>query len=87
MNEPKTIITDWDKVPNGLILVRAFHERVGHHVYHVELKTDANQPCCALLPRVPIYTSEATKDSHKTFWNWAMENLPVYDYPTPIKAA
>ena len=80
----KNLTTEWDSIPKGLCLIRMMHERAGRHCLHIKLKVDDSpwydQPC------VPFYSQEATKGSHAQFWDWASENLPIWDYPAPVKA-
>jgi hypothetical protein len=71
---------NWKEVPNGIILVQCFHERIQRTIFHIGLKLN-NDPEYD-QPKVPFAMSqEATRDSHKEFWAWAQENLPIYIYP------
>jgi len=77
---------DWSQVPKGLCLVRMLHERTGKHCLHLHLKLN-DEPWYD-QPQVPAtYSQESTPDSHREFWEWAEEHLPIYNYPTPVRNA
>jgi hypothetical protein len=80
----KAWLADWSQVPKGLCLVRMFHERSGKHCLHLHLKL--NDGPWYDQPHVPTaYSQEATKDSHREFWEWAEKSMPIYNYPEVVR--
>jgi hypothetical protein len=77
--------TNWSDIPNGICLMRMFHERTSKHCLHVQLKTD-DRPWYE-QPHFPTILSQAaTQTSHADFWDWAEKNLPIFDYQEPVKS-
>jgi hypothetical protein len=35
----------------------------------------------------PVYSETMMKPKFEEFWAWALENLPIYEYPDIVKAA
>lgn len=80
-----TLFGDWEQMPKGLCLIRMKHERTGRHCLHLQMKL--NDGPWYDQPHVPVaYSQEATKDSHREFWQWAAANLPTWDYPELVKS-
>lgn len=75
---------DWSQVPKGLILVRMLHERTGKPCLHLHLKLK-DGPWYDQA-HVPAYSQFATRDTHREFWEWAEQNLPIFDYPEVVRA-
>lgn len=77
--------TDFKTVPMGLFLMRTYHASTGGPVLHFCLKVrDADfyeQAAC------PVYSETMMKPKFEEFWAWALENLPIYEYPDIVKAA
>lgn len=82
---PAPAVSDFNAIPKGLYLCRMLHERTGKHSMHVGLKLH-DAPWHA-QPSVPVYSEEATGERCAKFWKWAAENLPIYEYPVPVKSA
>jgi hypothetical protein len=77
---------NFDNIPKGLFLFRAKHESLdGVACLHLRLKI--NDEPWYNQPHTPVYSEDATKTSCATFWTWAQENLPIYEYPNEIKKA
>jgi hypothetical protein len=82
---PKNLATEWSQVPCGIYLMRAFHERIGKHTLHLQLKV-SERPWWD-HPHIPhAYSMNCTNKSHSDFWNWAIENLPAWDNPDHIQS-
>ena len=77
------IITDWPQVPHGIFLMRMFHESRGEHVLHLHLKV-SDAPWYD-QPSIPAAVSQAASGGEE-FWDWAEQNLPIFDYPSPLPA-
>jgi hypothetical protein len=76
--------TDYNQVPLGLYVMRARHESAnGQPILHLRLKTNDGPWYDA--PSVPTH-SQGVK-GYDEFWQWAVASLPVWEYPTEIKAA
>ncbi len=78
-------VSDFAALPKGLYLCRMLHERTGKHVIHIGLKL--HDVPWHDQPRVPVYSEEATSATCAEFWEWAAKNLPIYEYPNPVKSA
>lgn len=77
---------DWSAIPPGLLLVKMFHERTGRHCLHLHLKL--NEDPWYDQPKVPATLSqEASMGTHSKFWEWAEQNLPIWEYPEKVKAS
>jgi len=84
MNQNET--SNWDEIPQGICLIRMLHERTRKHCLH--LHTKANAGPWFDQPHIPAALSQkATENSHRDFWKWAEETLPIYNHPEPIKSA
>ena len=78
------LVKEWNDIPNvGLILIRMFHERKDKHVFHIHLKI--NDKPWFDQPKLPVPVFSAEVSSCEEFWDWAKENLPVWDYPDIVK--
>lgn len=74
---------NWEKIPHGLFLMRMLHKRTGKHCLHLHLKL--NDGPWYGQPEFPsAYSQEATEDTHREFWTWAEQNLPIWEYPNPV---
>lgn len=80
-----TVYSDWQQVPNGLILIRMFHESLGAHCLHLHLKL-SNGPWYN-NPRGPASSEHSTAKTHADFWEWAKHNLPIYNYPKVVQSS
>jgi len=82
------ITTDWAKIPHGFYLRREYHPGLargaGGWVHTINVKT-SDEPAYN-QPHVP-----AREDSWRhgattsDFWNWAQENLPVWETAPRVK--
>lgn len=79
----KNEFNTWEEIPKGMCIIRMSHERIGKSCLHLHLKVDDGIPWYD-QPRVPCYSEGAS--GHTEFWKWAVENLPIWNYPTPVKA-
>lgn len=76
-------LSEWDQVPKGLCLIRMFDRHFSKHILHLHLKL--NDGPWYDQPHVPAaYSQEATKNSHREFWEWAEKSLPIYNYPFEV---
>ena len=75
--------TDFTQIPRGLFLFRGHDQSRIRQARALLLKVD-DGPWYE-QPRVPVYTMEATHETHAQFWQWAEENLPVYEHGMEIK--
>lgn len=76
--------TKFEDVPLGFYIMRAQHEKAGA-VHHLCLKVDNQKPWHDQI-NVPA-NSEAMKCSiTDRFWEWAKENMPIWEYPDVIKS-
>lgn len=78
-------ISDFSAIPKGLYLCRMLHERTGKHCLHIGLKLH-DAPWYD-QPSVPVYAEEITSATCAEFWEWAAKNMPIYEYPRPVKSA
>ena len=63
--------------------MKAFHERTGSIHRHIGLKVkDASYYDQA---RCPVYSDDIPR--FEVFWDWAENNLPIYEHQEPFKAA
>ena len=80
------LIEKWEEMPIGIGLIRMLHQSTGEHCFHLQMKVDNrpwyNQP---LVPQA--YSCSASKEWAGEFWDWAIKNLPVYDYKDVVKPA
>lgn len=74
---------DWSEIPIGMCLIRMFHERLGTHLLHLHVKQDSSTQWFD-QPGVPCFSQGI--GSHGEFWTWAEKNLPIWDYPAPVKS-
>lgn len=70
-------ITEWSKVPNGMCFVRLFHDEAKCKVLHPCLKLD-DKPF-EEQPKAPIYSNVFNREQFHQFWDWAVENWPIYE--------
>ncbi len=75
--------SDWAQIPKGIILIKMFHERYQKHIHHLHFKFDDSE--WFNQPKMPIVVSEESSSQMSDFWNWAKENLPVFEYPETVK--
>lgn len=80
------LFSNWNDIPNGIILIRMFHQSTNRHFLHLHLKL--NDDPWYDQPKFPSCYSEASSNErNKEFWEWAAANLPTWEYPTPVEAA
>lgn len=81
MSEDSMNESNWSKIPKGMCLVRMFHERIGKHCLHLHMKL--NEGPWYDQPHVPAHSQGEA--GYEEFWQWAEKNLPIWDYPEPVR--
>jgi len=78
-----SIHTDFATVPLGLFVCRLSHEDFVS--LHLQLKT--TDEAWSDQPALPVFHEHASRDQRVKVWDWAKKNLPIYEYPNPVKVA